>query len=234
VAFHHAGLIPDDRQAIEQAFLKGELSVICCTSTLAVGVNLPCHTVVLKGTVTYQNDSIHELSDLEVMQMLGRAGRPQFDDSANALILTSSDQKERYDRMVSGEEILESTLHLNLIEHLNSEVGLRTITDMGSAKKWLGGTFLSVRLGRNPNYYRLAEGTSTINDTESMLEEICERGITSLQEYNIITREQVFKQTEYGGAMSRYMVEFNTMRLLLELPRAMGMEQLVSKFPAMD
>ncbi|OIW25384.1 P-loop containing nucleoside triphosphate hydrolase protein [Coniochaeta ligniaria NRRL 30616] len=228
VAFHHAGLSLDDRQAIEQAFLKGELSVICCTSTLAVGVNLPCHTVVLKGTVTYQNDSIHELSDLEVMQMLGRAGRPQFDDSANALILTSSDQKERYDKMVSGKEILESTLHLNLIEHLNSEVGLRTITDMESAKKWLGGTFLSVRMRRNPDYYRLAEGTSAVKDTESMLEDICERGIKLLQEYDIITGEQVFKQTEYGSAMSRYMVEFNTMKLLLELPRAMSMEQLLS------
>jgi ATP-dependent DNA helicase HFM1/MER3 len=228
VAFHHAGLVPDDRQAIEQAFLKGDLSVICCTSTLAVGVNLPCHTVVLKGTVTYQNDSIHELSDLEALQMLGRAGRPQFDDSANALILTSSDQKERYVRMVSGEEILESTLHLNLIEHLNSEVGLRTITDVESAKKWLAGTFLAVRLRKNPNYYRLAEGTSTAKSTDSMLEEICERDIKLLQEYKIVTRDEVFKQTAYGGSMSRYMVEFNTMKLLLELPRAMNTEQLVS------
>lgn len=234
VAFHHAGLDLDDRQAIEQAFLKGELSVICCTSTLAVGVNLPCHTVVLKGTVTYQNDSIHELSDLEVMQMLGRAGRPQFDDSGNAIILTSSDQRDRYDRMVSGEEILESTLHLNLIEHLNSEVGLGTIKDMESAKIWLSGTFLSVRMRRNPSHYRLAEGNSAMEDTESMLKEICEKGINLLQEYNIITREKVFKQTEYGGAMSRYMVEFNTMKLLLELPWAMNMEQLVSAWPVIS
>lgn len=228
VAFHHAGLLQDDRQAIEQAFLDGELSVICCTSTLAVGVNLPCHTVVLKGTVTYQNDAIHELSDLEVMQMLGRAGRPQFDTSANALILTSSDQKDRYQRMVSGEEILESTLHLHLIEHLNSEVGLRTITDMDSAKKWLAGTFLSVRLRKNPDYYRLSENTSSIQDIDSMLKEICERDIKLLQDYEIITGDPVLKQSDVGGAMSKYMVEFNTMKLLLELPRALNMEQLVS------
>lgn len=231
VAFHHAGLAPDDRQAVERAFLQGGLSVICCTSTLAVGVNLPCHTVVLKGTATYQNDAIHELSDLEALQMLGRAGRPQFDDSANALILTSSDQKERYDRMASGTEVLESTLHLNLIEHLNSEIGLRTITDMQSAKKWLAGTFLSVRMRKNPSHYRLAEGTSTAKDTDSMLEEICERDIRLLQEYEIITKDRVFKQTAYGGSMSRYMVEFNTMKLLLEFPRALNMEQLVSVRP---
>jgi len=229
VAFHHAGLVPEDRQAIEQAFLKGELSVICCTSTLAVGVNLPCHTVVLKGTVTYQNDAIRELSDLEALQMLGRAGRPQFDDSANALILTSSDQKERYQRMVSGEEILESTLHVNLIEHLNSEIGLRTISDKASAKKWLAGTFLSVRMRKNPNYYRLTEASSAAKDTDAMLEKICERDIKLLQEYNIITKDQDLKQTEHGASMSRYMVEFSTMKLLLGLPKAMNMEQLVSQ-----
>lgn len=231
VAFHHAGLASDDRQAIERAFLKGSLSVICCTSTLAVGVNLPCHTVVLKGTVTYQNDAIHELSDMEALQMLGRAGRPQFDDSANALILTSSDQKGRYERMTSGMEVLESTLHLHLIEHLNSEIGLRTITDMQSAKRWLTGTFLSVRMRKNPSYYRLTEGTSTAKDMDSMLEEICERDVRLLQQYQIITQDQVFKQTAYGGSMSMYMVEFNTMKLLLELRRAMNMEQLVSALP---
>ncbi|KAL2152872.1 hypothetical protein VTH82DRAFT_4027 [Thermothelomyces myriococcoides] len=127
VAFHHAGLDAQDRNAVERIFLTGQLGVICCTSTLAVGINLPCHTVVLKGTVGFMNDKLEEYSDLEVMQMLGRAGRPQFDDTATAIILTRSYSKERYQKMVSGQEILESTLHLNLIEHLNSEICLRTI-----------------------------------------------------------------------------------------------------------
>ncbi|KAB5583218.1 hypothetical protein GE09DRAFT_1247408 [Coniochaeta sp. 2T2.1] len=228
VAYHHAGLDIGDRRAVEQAFLNGDVSVICCTSTLAVGVNLPCHTVVLKGTVTYQNDSIQELSDLEVMQMLGRAGRPQFDNSAKALILTSSDQKERYERMVDGKEILESTLHLNLIGHLNSEVGLQTITDIESAKKWLGSTFLSVRMRQNPNYYRLSEDFAAIHDTDSMLEEICERDVKLLQEYDIVTRDSVIRQTEKGAGMAKHMVDFETMKLLLELPPALTMEQLLT------
>ncbi|KAB5566714.1 hypothetical protein GE09DRAFT_1218970 [Coniochaeta sp. 2T2.1] len=228
VAYHHAGLDIGDRRAIEQAFLNGDVSVICCTSTLAVGVNLPCHTVVLKGTVTYQNDSIQELSDLEVMQMLGRAGRPQFDNSAKALILTSSDQKERYERMVDGKEILESTLHLNLIGHLNSEVGLRTITDIESAKKWLGSTFLSVRMRQNPHYYRLSEDIAAVHDTDSMLEEICERDVRLLQEYDIVTRDSVIRQTEKGAGMAKHMVDFETMKLLLELPTALTMEQLLT------
>ena len=227
VAFHHAGLDVQDRNTIEQHFLKGQLGVICCTSTLAVGINLPCHTVVLKGTVCFMDDKLEEYSDLEVMQMLGRAGRPQFDDSATAIILTRAANKQRYEKMVSGQEILESTLHLHLIEHLNSEICLGTINDISSAKAWLAGTFLSVRLRRNPDYYRLTGGTTSPSQIDERLEEICERDIKQLQEAELVTDDRMFKCTEYGRAMSKYMVEFHTMKLLLQIPRAVGMEDLV-------
>ena len=75
VAFHHAGLDTPDRHAVEKGFLEGQIHVICCTSTLAVGVNLPCHLVVIKNTVCFQDDGVKEYADLEIMQMLGRAGR---------------------------------------------------------------------------------------------------------------------------------------------------------------
>ncbi|KAH6843378.1 hypothetical protein B0I37DRAFT_346883 [Chaetomium sp. MPI-CAGE-AT-0009] len=228
VAFHHAGLDSQDRAAIEQNFLKGQLGVICCTSTLAVGINLPCHTVVLKGTVGFTDDQLNEYSDLEVMQMLGRAGRPQFDDSATAIILTRSANKARYQKMVSGQEILESTLHLNLIEHLNSEICLGTIHDVLSAKTWLGGTFLSVRLRRNPNYYQLTGATTDPSQVDARLEEICERDIQQLQEAKLVTDQNAFRCTEYGRAMSKYMVEFQTMKMLLEIPRGVGMEALIT------
>lgn len=75
VSFHHAGLDGHDRQIIERGFLNGEVNVICCTSTLAVGVNLPCHMVIIKNTVGWQNEGLKEYADLEMMQMMGRAGR---------------------------------------------------------------------------------------------------------------------------------------------------------------
>jgi len=75
VAFHHAGLDGLDRHTVEKGFLEGQISVICCTSTLAVGVNLPCHLVIVKNTVTWQDNSWKEYADLDMMQMLGRAGR---------------------------------------------------------------------------------------------------------------------------------------------------------------
>ncbi|KAI1141226.1 P-loop containing nucleoside triphosphate hydrolase protein [Hypoxylon sp. FL0543] len=227
VAFHHAGLDAQDRSAVAQNFLDGQIHVICCTSTLAVGVNLPCHTVVLKGTTGYSNNGPQEYSDLEVMQMLGRAGRPQFDDSAVAIIMTKTANVNRYKVMMSGKETLESTLHLNLVEHLNSEISLGTIQDVETAKKWIGGTFLSVRMRRSPSLYHL-EDVRNAKDADKRMEVWCERDVKLLQKYELITEHAPFKCTEYGHAMSRYMVSFETMKLLLSIPRGAELEEILT------
>jgi ATP-dependent DNA helicase HFM1/MER3 len=227
VAFHHAGLDQQDRHAIEASFLTGDVNVICCTSTLAVGVNLPCHLVVLKGTMCFQDGVICEYSDLEVMQMLGRAGRPQFDDRAVAIIMTRSNREEKYKKMISGQDILESTLHLNLIEHLNSEVSLGTVHSLESAKRWLTGTFLSVRMRENPEYYKL-DGVLPGRDADKRLELVCERDLKLLKSSQMINHNKGLSCTEYGHAMSRYMVQFETMKLLLSLPYQAKTEDIVN------
>ncbi|KAI2618543.1 P-loop containing nucleoside triphosphate hydrolase protein [Hypomontagnella submonticulosa] len=227
VAFHHAGLDAQDRSAVSDNFLEGQIHVICCTSTLAVGVNLPCHTVVLKGTVGYSDGKPQEYSDLEVMQMLGRAGRPQFDDSAVAIIMTKTTNVDRYKRMISGDEILESTLHRNLVEHLNSEISLGTIQDVQTAKKWIAGTFLSVRVRQSPSLYHLQD-VRNAEDADKKMEEWCERDVKLLQQYDLVTEQAPFKCTEYGHAMSRYMVNFETMKLLMSIPRGAGIQEILT------
>ena len=65
--------------------------------------------VIIKNTVAYQTaGGCKEYSDIEVMQMLGRAGRPQFDESAIAVIMTKQSREQHYKQMVSGQEVLES------------------------------------------------------------------------------------------------------------------------------
>ncbi|RYO98313.1 hypothetical protein DL766_006632 [Monosporascus sp. MC13-8B] len=226
VAFHHAGLDLEDRVSVEQHYLSGQLHVICCTSTLAVGVNLPCHTVVLKGTVGYSDGELQEYSDLEVTQMLGRAGRPQFDKNAVAIIMTRREKVNRYNTVIKGEQTVESTLHRNLIEHLNSEIGLGAIQDIATAKKWIGGTFLSVRMRQEPGCYG-AEDVLNAAGADERMEEWCERDIKNLQQYGLITQAP-FGCTEYGNAMSRYMVRFETMKLLLTIPRGVSLEEMLT------
>jgi hypothetical protein len=47
---HHAGMLRSDRNLTERLFAGGHIRVLCCTATLAWGVNLPAHTVIIKGT----------------------------------------------------------------------------------------------------------------------------------------------------------------------------------------
>jgi Helicase conserved C-terminal domain len=75
VGIHHAGLMLEDRQLTENLFLHGTLKCLFATSTLAVGVNLPAHTVIIKGVETWDNGEWREYSDLDIMQMMGRAVR---------------------------------------------------------------------------------------------------------------------------------------------------------------
>ncbi|KAL1904303.1 ATP-dependent DNA helicase MER3 [Sporothrix stenoceras] len=191
--------------------------------------------LILKGTMGYQNGKFSEYDEFEVMQMIGRAGRPQFDTSATAIILTRAENKEKYKNIESGCQTVESTLHLNLIEHLNSEIVLGTITSLPRAVQWLRGTFLAVRLRQNPNHYKLTDETSRARTTDEQLEEICKAGIDKLAEIGLIKYQEgsdtEFRGTPYGSAMSTYMVRFGTMVMMLKLEKSMNMEELLCQVP---
>lgn len=233
VAFHHAGLEGPDRHTVEKGFLEGQINVICCTSTLAVGVNLPCHMVIIKNTVSYQDDGMKEYADLEVMQMLGRAGRPQFDSTAVAVIITKQEKVKKYEKLVSGEEMLESCLHLNLIDHLNAEIGLGTIYDLYTAKRWLAGTFLYVRLRLNPEHYK-PDGAAVPQNLDNRIECICRRDLQLLEDTNLVTSGDRLKATEFGDAMARYYVKFETMRVFMRLQPRSKMSDIVSSISSLD
>lgn len=68
------------------------LQVLVSTATLAWGVNLPAHMVIIKGTQVYspEKGTWQELGPLDVMQMFGRAGRPQYDTQGLGVIITGS------------------------------------------------------------------------------------------------------------------------------------------------
>ncbi len=57
------------------------MSVLVSTATLAWGVNMPAHTIIIKGTQIYSPEQGRwiELSPQDILQMMGRAGRPGFD-----------------------------------------------------------------------------------------------------------------------------------------------------------
>lgn len=92
VAFHHAALDSEEREIVEAAFRCGAVSVLCATSTLAAGVNLPARRVIFKHPYVYANGKTTTLLDAtKFRQMAGRAGRAGLDSVAEAFLLAVRD-----------------------------------------------------------------------------------------------------------------------------------------------
>lgn len=86
IGVHHAGMNRKYRQVVEMLFRKGYLRVVIATGTLALGINMPCATVVFSG------DSIF-LTALNYRQAAGRAGRRGFDLLGNVVFQNLSHGK---------------------------------------------------------------------------------------------------------------------------------------------
>lgn len=79
--------------------------MLCCTATLAWGVNLPAHGVIIKGTQLYDpsQGKFVDLSVLDVLQIFGRAGRPGMETSGVGYICTSEDKLQHYLEAVTAQ-----------------------------------------------------------------------------------------------------------------------------------
>ncbi len=94
-AFHHAGLISEQRKIIENGFRDGTIKVIAATPTLAAGLNLPARRVIIKGYRRYDvNFGQVPIPVLEYKQMAGRAGRPRLDPYGESVLVAKN-----YDEM---------------------------------------------------------------------------------------------------------------------------------------
>ncbi|KAI8086190.1 Sec63 Brl domain-containing protein [Halteromyces radiatus] len=152
---HHAGMLRSDRSLTERMFADGVLRVLCCTATLAWGVNLPAYAVVIKGTQVYdsQKGSFVDLSILDVLQIFGRAGRPQYESHGVGYILTTHDRLGHYISAITQQHPIESKFIENIVDNLNAEISLGTVTTVDEAVTWLSYTYLFVRMKRNPFVY---------------------------------------------------------------------------------
>jgi len=106
VSFHHAGLAQKQKDIIEDAFRDGNVRIICCTPTLAAGVDLPAFRTIIKDLKRYGGKfGMNYIPVLEYLQMAGRAGRPKFDKYGEAILIakTESEKDEIYSRYVLGE-----------------------------------------------------------------------------------------------------------------------------------
>ncbi|XP_055497359.1 probable ATP-dependent DNA helicase HFM1 isoform X1 [Leucoraja erinacea] len=229
VGYHHAGMDLSDRKATEAAFTAGDLPVLFTTSTLAMGVNLPAHLVVIKSTMHYAGGMFQEYCETDILQMMGRAGRPQFDTTATVVIMTRNQTKDKYTQMLNGAYTIESSLHKHLVEHLNAEIILNTITDVNVALEWIRSTFLYIRALKNPNHYGFAAGLDK-SGIEAKLQELCLKNLQALASIGLLRMDEEinFKPTETGKLMARYSIAFETMKLFFLVNGNENLTELVT------
>ncbi|XP_034244319.1 putative U5 small nuclear ribonucleoprotein 200 kDa helicase isoform X1 [Thrips palmi] len=216
-AIHHAGMSRVDRTLVEDLFADRHIQVLISTATLAWGVNLPAHTVIIKGTQVYNPEKGRwvELGALDVLQMLGRAGRPQYDTKGEGILITNHSELQYYLSLLNQQLPIESQMVSKLPDMLNAEIVLGTIQNMRDAVNWLGFTYLYIRMLRSPSLYGIApeqlqedpglerHRADLIHTAAQLLER------SGLQKYD--RKSGAFQVTELGRIASHYYCTHQTM-----------------------
>ncbi len=154
VAFHHAGLSYRMRATVEDLFRKRLLLALTATPTLAAGVNLPARRVIIASYMRYDSTAGYSrpISTMEFKQMAGRAGRPDYDEVGEALVIARSKGEaekllEKY--LFASPEPISSSLHsiTKLRAQILSLVALKEPTNEREIGKVLNKTLFSIQGG---------------------------------------------------------------------------------------
>ncbi|KAI7781701.1 hypothetical protein LA080_014467 [Diaporthe eres] len=237
---HHAGMARSDRNLMERLFSEGVLKVLCCTATLAWGVNLPAAAVVIKGTQVYsaQEGKFVDLGILDVLQIFGRAGRPQFEDTGIGMICTTQDKLAHYLTAVTDQLPIESKFSAKLVDNLNAEVALGTVTSIPEAVQWIGYSYLFVRMRRNPMAYGI--DWNEFQDDPSLVQrrrQLAIQAAKTLQQCQMIifneTTEEL-RSKDIGRIASQYYILHTSIQIFNTMMQPFATEADILKMIAMS
>ncbi|KAK6925104.1 Helicase, C-terminal [Dillenia turbinata] len=214
IGLHHAGLNDKDRSLVEELFGNNKIQVLVCTSTLAWGVNLPAHLVIIKGTEYYDGKAKRYVDSpiTDILQMMGRAGRPQFDQHGKAVILVHEPKKSFYKKFLYEPFPVESSLREQLHDHMNAEIVSGTIRHMQDAVHYLTWTYLFRRLMVNPAYYGLDDKEPEI--LNSYLSRLVQSTFEDLEDSGCIKiNDGCVESMMLGSIASQYYLSYMTVSM---------------------
>nr|XP_049704306.1 putative U5 small nuclear ribonucleoprotein 200 kDa helicase isoform X2 [Helicoverpa armigera] len=212
-----------DRTLVEDLFADRHIQVLVSTATLAWGVNLPAHTVIVKGTQVYSAERGRwaELGALDVLQMLGRAGRPQYDTKGEGILITNHSELQYYLSLLNQQLPIESQLVSKLPDMLNAEIVLGSVQSVRDAVTWLGYTYLYIRMLRQPALYGISQEKF---QEDSLLElhraDLVHTAASLLDKAGLIRYERKsghFQPTELGRIASHFYCTYETMQCYAQL-----------------
>nr|XP_022917935.1 putative U5 small nuclear ribonucleoprotein 200 kDa helicase isoform X2 [Onthophagus taurus] len=226
-AIHHAGMTRVDRTLVEDLFADRHIQVLVSTATLAWGVNLPAHTVIIKGTQIYNPEKGRwtELGALDVLQMLGRAGRPQYDTKGEGILITNHSELQYYLSLLNQQLPIESQLVSKLPDMLNAEIVLGSIQSVKDAVTWLGYSYLYIRMLRQPTLYAISHDQFKQDPLlEQHRADIVHTAALHLDRSGLIKYDRKvgqFQITELGRIASHYYCTHDTMSTYNQLLKPM-------------
>ncbi|PNY25026.1 helicase mug81 [Tolypocladium capitatum] len=235
IGIHHAGMARADRNLMERLFGDGVLKVLCCTATLAWGVNLPAAAVVIKGTQVYsaQDGKFVDLGILDVLQIFGRAGRPQFEDTGIGMICTTQDKLHHYLTAITEQLPIESRFSAKLVDNLNAEIALGTVTSIQDAVQWIGYSYLFVRMQRSPTSYGIEWGE--IRDDPTLVQrrrQLAIQAARTLQQCQMIIfneRTEELRSKDIGRIASQYYIRHPSIQVFNAMMQAHATEADILK-----
>ena len=222
-SIHHAGMLRQDRNLVERLFRGGFIKVLVCTATLAWGVNLPAHAVIIKGTQIYnaKKGAFVDIGILDVLQIFGRAGRPQYDTFGEGTIITAHSKLPHYLALLTQQQPIESQLVAGLVDNLNAEICLGTINNIDEAVEWLSYTYLYVRMRLNPLAYGIPHNTREMDpDLEEHRRKLIITAAKDLDKAKMIRyveKTGTFHATDLGRTASNYYIKYNSIETFNEL-----------------
>ncbi|SJM82207.1 probable Pre-mRNA-splicing helicase BRR2 [Zygosaccharomyces bailii] len=217
IGIHHAGLSKSDRSLSEDLFADGLVQVLVSTATLAWGVNLPAHTVIIKGTDVYSPESgtWEQLSPQDLLQMLGRAGRPRYDTSGEGIIITDQSNVQFYLAVLNQQLPIESQFVSMMVDNLNAEVVAGNIQNRQEGVEWLTYTYLYIRMLMSPELYKVPKKDGDDN-LSTYRQSLIHSALAILHEENLVVYEAEngkVEPTELGKIASYFYIKHNSMQV---------------------
>lgn len=231
IGMHHAGLSSEDRKIVEALFVEGRIQVIVATSTLAWGVNFPAKLVIIKGTEFFDPKSKKyvDMPVTDILQMIGRAGRPQFNDSGVACVFVEKSKKNFYRRYLNDPFPIESHLESQLADHINAEIASGSITSKQACLDFITWTYYFRRVMKNPQYYGIVEGS--IESMKEFLIKLIDKTVDVLVKHKCVQISEDglgLEPTFLGRMASFYYLKYQTVSWLdSQLKAKMPIRELV-------
>ncbi|KAG2051380.1 hypothetical protein BDR06DRAFT_1010538 [Suillus hirtellus] len=188
-AIHHAGMTREDRNLVEELFTDGA------------------------GMQIYNPEKGRwvELSSQDVLQMLGRAGHPQYDTYGEGIIITNHTELQYYLSLLNQQLPIKSQFVSKLADNLTVEIVLGTVHNHDEAAQRLGYTYLYVCMLKSPGLY-YDVGVDYQEDDNGLIQkhaDIAYSAAILLEKCHLIKYERAsghFQSTDVETCVSQYRI----------------------------